>query len=209
VFTLCSNQEIDMGRPGRKPSVTAKRRQTTRAAQGRAAADAGTPELRAHKIRATRRDDLPIEPLGVLYGHGRIDEAHYRAGLRLESARRACFGVDAAPSRDAYGENLAQGSGGNWLARQAAELRSGGSEADFRREARIEGEYDRLLKALRRCGPVVAAATLGIATRPYAGAWLAACLVEKDRPWTLRHDTRLALIREGLDAIDKLGSRPL
>jgi len=39
--------------------------------------------------------------------------------------------------------------------------------------------------------------------------WLAAALVEPARPWTARHDTRLALIREGLAAIEKLGSRPL
>jgi hypothetical protein len=82
-------------------------------------------------------------------------------------------------------------------------------EADQRREARIEDEYDRLLHALHRCGQTVTAATLGIATRPYSGAWLAAALVEKARPWTARHDTRLALIREGLAAIEKLGSRPL
>ncbi len=199
-----------MARPGRKPSPGAKRRQTTRAGQGRVTADHGTAELRARKLKATHRVDLPMEPLGVLYGHGKIDEALYRAGLRLESARRACFGVDAAPSRDAYGERLAQGGGGGqWAARQAATLQAGGSEADCRREARIEAEYDRLLAALHRCGPTVSAATLGIATRPYAGAWLAACLVEKDRPWTPRHDTRLAIIREGLAAIDRLGSRPL
>jgi hypothetical protein len=39
--------------------------------------------------------------------------------------------------------------------------------------------------------------------------WIAAALVEKARPWTARHDTRLALIREGLAAIEKLGSRPI
>jgi hypothetical protein len=172
--------------------------------------DHGTPELRAHKVRATRRTDLPLEPLAVLYGHGRIDEALYRAGLRLEAARRACFGVDTVAARDAYGERLAHGAaGGGWAARQAALLHGAGSEQDQRREERIEGEYDRLLKAMHRCGKEVAAATLGIATRPYAGAWLAASLVEKDRPWTTRHDTRLALIREGLAAIDRLASRPL
>jgi len=78
-----------------------------------------------------------------------------------------------------------------------------------RREGRVEAEYERLLHALHRCGPEVARATLGIATRPYAGAWLAAALVDPARPWTARHDTRLALIREGLAAIEKLGSRPL
>jgi len=55
----------------------------------------------------------------------------------------------------------------------------------------------------------VTAATLGIATRPYAGAWIAAALVEPGRPWTARHDTRLALIHEGLAAIERLGSREL
>jgi hypothetical protein len=203
-----------MARPGRKASANAKRRQTTRAGQGRAGLgdagkDGGTPELRRHKLAATRRTDLPLEPLGVLYGHGKIDEALYRAGMRLEQARLACFGVDTAPSRDAYGERLAQGSGGQWAARQAALLQGGESEAALRREARVEGEYDRLLKALHRCGAAVSAATLGIATRPYAGAWVAAALVEPGRPWGARHDSRLALIREGLAAIDALGSRPL
>ena len=79
----------------------------------------------------------------------------------------------------------------------------------MRREGRIAAEYERLLHALHRCGTAVTAATLGIATRPYAGAWLAAALVEPGRPWTARHDTRLALIREGLAAIERLGSREL
>ncbi len=77
----------------------------------------------------------------------------------------------------------------------------------------VEEHHDvdigRLLRALHRCGAVVTAATLGIATRPYSGVWLAAALVEKTRPWTARHDTRLALIREGLAAIERLGSREL
>jgi hypothetical protein len=198
------NTEADMARAGRKPSANAKRRQTTRAGQGRAAEDGGTPELRQRKLWATRRADLPMEPLAVLYGHGKVDEAAYRAGMRLEVARRACFGVDTAPTRQFY-EGGAGGSPDQWAARRAAAT----VMVDARAEARIEGEYDQLLKALRRCGPEVAAATLGIATRPYAGAWLAAALVEADRPWTARHDTRLALIREGLAAIDRLGSRPL
>src|SRR5947209_1182545 len=115
-----------MARAGRKPSANAKRRQTTRAGQGRASEDKGTVELRQRKVWATGRTDLPMEPLAV-----------------------------------------------------------------------------------HRCGAAVTAATLGIATRPYAGAWVAAALVERDRPWTARHDTRLALIREGLAAIARLGSREL
>lgn len=193
-----------MGRPGRKASAQAKRRQTTRAGQGRAGEDKGTAELRQRKLWATRRADLPMEPLAVLYGHGRIEEAEYRAGLRLENARRACFGVDTAPTRSFY-EGASTGSGPDqWAARRAA-----ASPANERAEARVEGEYDRLLTALQRCGAAVTSATLGIATRPYAGAWLAASLVEDGRPWTARHDTRLALIREGLAAIAKLGSREL
>lgn len=196
-----------MARSGRKPSAAAKRRQTTRALQGRIADDPGTAELRAHKIKATRRVDLPLEPLGVLFGHGKIDEAEYRAGLRVEAARRACFGLDTAPARQVYGERLTRGSADQWAARQAASFDASGEGA--RREARAEGEYDRVLRALHRCGPNVAAATLGIATRPYAGAWVAAALVAPGRPWTARHDTRLALIREGLAAVDRLGSRGL
>ena len=93
--------------------------------------------------------------------------------------------------------------------RRAPIRRGTPTEDAARREARIEAEYDRLLHALHRCGPVVTAATLGIATRPYSGAWLAAALVERTRPWTARHDSRLALIREGLAAIERLGSREL
>jgi hypothetical protein len=158
-------------------------------------------------MAATRRTDLPMDPLGVLYGHAKIDEAEYRAGLRLEAARRACFGVDTAGERQVYGERLARGAADQWVARQLASQDI--SDEGRRREARAEGEYDRVLKALHQCGRAVAAATLGIATRPYAGAWLAASLVEPGRPWTARHTTRLALIREGLAAIDSLGSREL
>lgn len=196
-----------MARPGRKSSATAKRRQTTRAGQGRIAADQGTEALRAHKLAATRRADLPLEPLAVLYGHDRITEAEYLAGLRLEQARRACFGADTAPMRLLYGDGQARGAADQWAARHAASAEI--SEQSARRDARIEADYDRLLQTLHRCGQAVAAATLGIATRPYAGAWLAASLVERGRPWTARHATRLALIREGLAAIDTLGSRPL
>lgn len=196
-----------MARSGRKPSASAKRRQTTRAGQGRVGEDKGTTELREHKMAATRRPDLPMDPLGVLYGHGKIDEAEYRAGLRLEAARRACFGADTATARQIYGERLARGSADQWAARQVAAHDI--SDESKRHEARAEGEYERVLNALHQCGLAVAATTLGIATRPYAGAWLAASLVEPGRPWTARHTTRLALIREGLDAIDSLGSRAL
>ncbi len=193
-----------MARAGRKPSAQAKRRQTTRAGQGREIQDRGTPELRQLKMWATRRVDLPMEPLAILYGHGKIAESDYRAGLRLEKARRACFGVDTAPTRQIYAGG-GGGGAGQWAARRAAEL----SVGDDKAEGRVEGEYGRLLRALHRCGTAVAAATLGIATRPYAGAWLAAALVEADRPWTSRHDTTLSQIREGLAAIDALGSREL
>jgi hypothetical protein len=194
-----------MARPGRKPSANAKRRQTTRAGQGRAQTDGGTPELAAIKLSVTKRGDLPMDPLGVLFGHGKIDEAQYHAGLRLEKARRACFGADAAAARDIYGPAMALGSSGG----RRVTVTAAASEDGTKREMRVAAEYDRLLKALHRCGPAVSAATLGIATRPYAGAWVAACLFERDRPWTARHDTRLALIREGLEAIGKLGSRPV
>ncbi len=194
-----------MARPGRKASSSAKRRQTTRAAQGRTTHDTGTAELKAHKLWATRRTDLAIDPLGVLFGHGKIDDDLYRAGQRLEAARRALYGADAAAARDIYGAQMALGSttGRRTTAPGTA------TEEGVKREARIEAEYERLLHALHRCGQAVAQATLGIATRPYAGAWLAASLVEPGRPWTARHDTRLALIREGLAAIERLGSRPL
>lgn len=196
-----------MARAGRKPSANAKRRQTTRAGQGRATEDRGTEELRGHKRAATGRTDLPLEPLGVLYGRGKIEEAEYRAGLRLEAARRGSFGHDAAAPRTIYGDRLARGAADQWAARQLASADL--SDDALRREARTEAEYERLLQALHRCGKAVAGATLGIATRPYAGAWIAAALVDRGRPWTARHDTRLALIREGLAAIAAIGSREL
>lgn len=195
-----------MARPGRKASASAKRRQTTREAQGRTDRDTGTMELRAHKLWATKRIDLAVDPLGVLFGHGKIDDDLYRAGQRLEAARRACFGADTAAARDIYGDQMALAS---ISGRRAVTLSGPLPEEDQRREARTQGEYDRLLHALHRCGQAVTAATLGIATRPYSGAWLAAALVEKTRSWTARHDTRLGLIREGLAAIEKLGSRAL
>jgi len=194
-----------MARPGRKASAAAKRRQTTRAGQGRTDRDTGTAELKATKLWATRRTDLAVDPLGVLFGHGRIDADLYRAGQRLEAARRACFGADTAAERDIYGDQMALAA----IAGHRAVVVGAATAEGSRREARIEAEYDRLLHALHRCGPAVTAATLGIATRPYAGAWIAAALVEPGRPWTARHDTRLALIREGLAAIERLGSREL
>lgn len=195
-----------MARAGRKPSLNSKRRQTTRAAQGRNREDGGTPELRARKLKSTRRTDLPLEPLAVLYGHGKIDETEYRAGLRLEKARRALYGEDTAPAREAYGERLVRGSAGQWAARQAAP--DPVDEEAERREKRVALEYERLLGVLIGCGPAVASATLGIATRPYTSAWLATSLMEPGR-WRRRHDLRLALIRDGLAAIDSIGSRPL
>jgi hypothetical protein len=194
-----------MARPGRKASSSAKRRQTTRAAQGRNIQDGGTAELTAHKLWATKRTDLAVDPLGVLFGHGKIDEDLYRAGQRLEAARRALYGADAAAARDIYGSQMALGSSSG--RRTAAP--GFATEEGVKREARIEAEYDRLLRTLHRFGEAVTKATLGIATRPYAGAWIAASLVEPGRPWTARHDTRLALIREGLAAIERLGSRAL
>jgi hypothetical protein len=197
--------ETTMGRPGRKASAMAKRRQTTRAGQGRIDRDIGTAELRAAKLWATRRNDLAMDPLGVLFGHDKIDDELYRAGQRLEAARRACFGADAAAARDIYGDQMALGSSRSRRATAPGAM----GECNVRREERMEAEYERLLLALHRCGTAVTAATLGIATRPYTGARLAAALVEPGRPWSARHDTRLALIREGLAAIAKLGSREL
>src|SRR5579883_2886073 len=138
-----------MARAGRKPSANAKRRQTTRAGQGRIAEDKGTEELCGHKRAATGRTDLPIEPLGVLYGRGKIEEAEYRAGQRLEAARRATFGHDTAAPRTIYGDRLARGVAGQWAAQQIAAADV--SEETQRREARAEAEYERLLQTLHRC----------------------------------------------------------
>ncbi len=192
-----------MGRPGRKASANAKRRQTTRAGQGRQ--EGGTAQLIGLKKRVTGRADLPMDPLGILFGRGKIERDLYDAGLRLEKARAACFGAGAAAERDIYGMQMTMASIGG----RRAVVTNPADEDTARREGRTEAEYDRLLAALHRCGPAIAAATLGIATRPYAGAWIVVPLATRDRPWTARHDTRLALIKEGLAAIEKLGSREL
>jgi hypothetical protein len=82
------------------------------------------------------------------------------------------------------------------------------SEDTTRREQRTQREYDRLLAALAERSIAAVQATLGIATRPYTGAWLVAVLVDRT-PWTARHDAQLALIKDGLAAIERLGSREL
>lgn len=192
-----------MGRPGRKASANAKRRQTTRAGQGRQ--EGGTAQLIGLKKRVTGRADLPMDPLGILFGHGKIERDLYDAGLRLEKARATCFGAGAAAERDIYGMQMTMAAIGG----RRAIVTNPADEDTAKREMRTEAEYDRLLSALHRCGPAVAAATLGIATRPFAGAWIVVPLATRDRPWTARHDTRLALIKEGLAAIERLGSRPL
>lgn len=192
-----------MGRPGRKASANAKRRQTTRAGQGRLEREGGTAQLIGLKKRVTGRADLPMDPLGILFGHGKIERDLYDAGLRLEKARATCFGAGAAAERDIYGMQMTMAAIGG----RRAIVTNPADEDTAKREMRTEAEYDRLLSALHRCGPAVAAATLGIATRPYAGAWIVVPLATRDRPWTARHDTRLALIKEGLAAIERLGSR--
>lgn len=193
-----------MGRPGRKASSAAKRRQTTRAGQGRTERAGGTVQLIRMKTRLTGRADLPMDPLGILFGHGRIDRALYDAGLRLERAHAACFGAGAAAERDIYGLQMTMASTGGRRARPSLAE----SEDTTRREQRTEREYDRLLAALAERSIAAVQATLGIATRPYAGAWLVAALVDRT-PWTARHDAQLALIKDGLAAIERLGSREL
>jgi hypothetical protein len=63
-------------RRGRPRKANARRRATT-AAGRRAPDDLGTPELRLRKVRATTRDNLEINGVGVLYGRGLIDAAEY------------------------------------------------------------------------------------------------------------------------------------
>jgi hypothetical protein len=63
-------------RRGRPRKATARRRATTVAGR-RAPDDLGTPELRLRKVRATTRDNLEINGVGVLYGRGLIDAEEY------------------------------------------------------------------------------------------------------------------------------------
>jgi hypothetical protein len=80
-------------RRGRPRLLHARRRQTTRAGRrGVIVHDSGTSELQAHRVSATGSADLPVDPLGILYGRGLIDKDHYLAGRDLgdllEVARR-------------------------------------------------------------------------------------------------------------------------
>jgi len=66
-------------RRGRPRLANAKRRTTTRVGRrtGQDPVDTGTAELRHHKRQLTGREDLPIDPAGVLLGRELIDAQQY------------------------------------------------------------------------------------------------------------------------------------
>ena len=63
-----------MAHAGRKTSAGTKQRQTTGAGQGSATQDRGAPELKIQKPWAARWVDLAVDPLGILFGHGKTDK---------------------------------------------------------------------------------------------------------------------------------------
>jgi hypothetical protein len=72
-----------MAKRGRKRKPNARRRETTRA--GRAGiTDPGSRLLRQQRYLLTGDPDLPVDPLGVLLGRGRIDAVQYHAGRDLQ-----------------------------------------------------------------------------------------------------------------------------
>jgi hypothetical protein len=74
VTTKWRRRRLD--RRGRPRKANARHRATTVA--GRAPPpDYGTPELRQRKVRATTRDNLEVNAVGVLYGRGLIDAEEY------------------------------------------------------------------------------------------------------------------------------------
>jgi len=66
-------------RRGRPRLANAKRRTTTRIGRrtGQDPIDTGTVELRQRKRVLTGREDLPLDPAGVLYGRELIDAQQY------------------------------------------------------------------------------------------------------------------------------------
>jgi hypothetical protein len=83
-------------RRGRPINPRKRRRATTRA--GRAGLFPGTVELRARRVRATTRADLPHDdPLAILYGRELLSREQYAAGLELAALmRRALSGAALA-----------------------------------------------------------------------------------------------------------------
>jgi hypothetical protein len=65
----------------RRRNPNARRHQTTRAGRrGETVVDLGTPEARAHRLRATGDAGLPFDPLGILLGHARLSQELYNTG---------------------------------------------------------------------------------------------------------------------------------
>ena len=66
-----------MARKRKNPA--SKRNQTTRRGR-REGPDRGPAKLRRDRLNATGREDLPDDPLGILYGQGHISLAGYNCG---------------------------------------------------------------------------------------------------------------------------------
>jgi hypothetical protein len=60
--------------------------------QGYERMDPGSAELRVHKRRLTGREDLPIDPAGVLLGRALIDAEQYRCSRLSPNGYRAWSG---------------------------------------------------------------------------------------------------------------------
>ena len=73
--------------------------------------------------------------MGTMIQQHSFSEAEYRAGLRLEQARRAFLGADTAAARQVYGERLARGTADQWAARQTAIQSDPGAAVTARRRA--------------------------------------------------------------------------
>jgi hypothetical protein len=141
---------------GRPAKANARRRATTRAGRrGEITTDPGTREAQAHRRHATGNSDLPIDPLGVLFGRGMIDQPQYQAGRDLGDL------IEIAARRLALGGS---GVSGAWLRILGVRGVSGPGAIDSAAEwaARILGRIE------KRLDPAIAKLTFDVC----AGAWL-------------------------------------
>ena len=80
---------------GRRYNPNSKRNQTTRAGR-RGERDRGSDQLRLQRLALTGSEELPVDPLGVLFGRKLISTAQYNAGREigelLEVVRRGLVG---------------------------------------------------------------------------------------------------------------------
>lgn len=143
-----------MAKRGRPRKEGARRRETTRALR-RGERDRGSDRLRLQRIALTGREDLPVDPLGVLHGRDHLGQAQYHAGRDIgdliEVVQRS-LGVATGSVQ------------GGWLA-----ILSGGA---IRGAAPVSGAASGALRLLdklrdRIADPVMAEVTFAIC----AGEW--------------------------------------